>query len=705
MLANGPLTGTLAGMKISALAALGLLLPLAALAGDAVADPNLWLEDITGPKALEWVRSQNAVAKREIGSLPAFEQIRSRLLAVYNSNDRIPYVDKHGAYYYNLWLDAQHPRGLWRRTTLEEYRKKDPSWETVLDLDALSAAERENWFWHGAQFVYPGYDRALIVLSRGGGDSEVVREFDVTSKDFVGGGFALPEAKSEVSWRDRDSVYVGTDFGAGSLTDSGYPRSVRLWRRGTLLEEAPVVYEGRKGDVAVEAWVSQEPGFHREFVERLITTFSSEHFLVEAGKLVKIDVPDDALVGTFRDQILVTLRTDWTVGGKTYLSGALLAAGWDAFLKGGRDFAVLFQPRPRVALASTSSTRHHLIVNELDNVRNRLFVLTLGTDGAWTRKPMPAPEFGTVSADGVEPESDDYFLSVTDFLTPSSFYLGSADGGGRELLKQLPSFFSSEGLEVSQHEAVSRDGTRVPYFQVSRKGIPADGSNPTLMYGYGGFEVSMTPTYSAGIGASWLERGGVYVLANIRGGGEFGPAWHQAALKENRQRAYDDFIAVGEDLVGRKVTSPRRLGIMGGSNGGLLMGVMITQRPDLFGAVVCESPLLDMRRYSHLLAGASWMGEYGDPDDPAQWAYISRYSPYQNAREGVKYPRILITTSTRDDRVHPGHARKMAARLEAQHHDVLYYENIEGGHAAAANNEERAYMTALAFAFLQRELM
>ncbi len=692
-------------MKIASLVSLGLLSPLLSLAQVAGSDPNQWLEDVGGEKALDWVRAQNAVTQKALEASPDFDPIHKRLLSVYNSNERIPYVSKRGPYYYNFWRDAQHVRGLWRRTTLEEYRKKDPSWETVIDVDALAAAEKENWVWKDVQFCYPEYDRGLVFLSRGGGDAIVVREFDLKAKAFVRDGFALPEGKSEVTWRNRDSVYVGADFGAGSLTDSGYPRIVKEWRRGTPLSEARVVFEGQKGDVSSSASVDDEPGFHREFVDRVIAFFTStEHYLVQDGKLVRIEVPADAGIGTFRDKLTVTLRTDWSVGGRTYPAGALLAIPWDKFLSGGRDFAVLFHPGPRVALADVSSTLGHIIVNELDNVRNRLYVLTPAADGTWSRVPLPAPEFGTISADGVEPESDAYFLYVSDFLTPSSLFLGTIGASDRELLKQLPSFFSAEGLEVSQHEAVSRDGTHVPYFQVSRKGLAADGATPTLLYGYGGFEISMTPAYSPGIGSAWLERGGAYVLANIRGGGEFGPAWHQAAVKEKRQNAYDDFIAIAEDLIARKVTTTKHLGIMGGSNGGLLMGVMLTERPDLFGAVVCQSPLLDMRRYSHLLAGASWMGEYGDPDVPAEWAYISRYSPYQNARDGVSYPPILITTSTRDDRVHPGHARKMAAELEAQHHEVAYYENIEGGHAGAANNEERAYMNALAFTFLLKEL-
>ncbi len=690
-------------MKTLALSAFALLPLSLSMATDAP-DPYLWLEDVSGDRALSWVREQNAVAQKALESLPDFKPINDRLLAIYDSHEKIPYVAKHGEFYYNLWRDAQHSRGLWRRCTPAEYGKKDPAWEAVLDLDALAAAEKENWVWKGALVRFPDYTRCLLRLSRGGGDAVVVREFDLTTKAFVPDGFVLPEAKTDIAWRDRDSVYVGTDFGADSLTDSGYPRRVKLWKRGTPLEQASLVFEAKKEDVEAGASVSDEVGFHRELVHRGITTYTSENFLVDQGKLVRLDVPADANIDSFRDQFIVTLRTDWTVGGQTYPSGALLAIAWDKFLAGGRDFAVLFHPSLRVALAEVGYTRHYAIVNELDNVRNRLYVLAPQTDGTWSRVRLAAPEFGSISAQGVAPETDDYFMDVTDFLTPSTLYFGTIGTPERALLKQLPSFFRTDGLVVNQHEALSKDGTRVPYFEVGRKDLPAGHANPTLLYGYGGFEISMTPYYSGSIGSAWLERGGIFVLANIRGGGEFGPAWHQAALKENRQRAYEDFIAVGEDLIRRGITTTPHLGIMGGSNGGLLMGVMLTERPDLFGAVVCESPLLDMRRYSHLLAGASWMGEYGDPDLPADWAYISRYSPYQNARADVTYPPVLITTSTRDDRVHPGHARKFAAELEAQHHDVLFYENIEGGHSAGANNKEQAYMNALAYTFLLKQL-
>ena len=671
-------------------------------------DPYLWLEDVDSPKALDWVQAQNKVSQAELEAMPEYASIHDRILTILDSSARIPYVEKHGAWFYNFWRDAKQVRGVWRRTTLAEYRKADPAWETVLDLDALAEAEHENWVWKGADCLYPDDDRCLLKLSRGGGDAVVVREFDIPSKQFVADGFRLPEAKSEVTWRNRDSLYVGTDFGpdksGSTMTDSGYPRVVKEWTRGTPLSEARTVFEGEAADVAVSAIVSDESGYHREFVRRATTFYTGKTFLRLSDDLIPLAIPDDAEAGSYREWLTVQLRTDWTAGGRTWPGGALLAIRLGDFLQGRRDFQLLYTPNPRKSLVSVAATVSGLIVNELDNVRNKLYVLKL-VKGQWTRKPLPAPAFGTISVAAVDSDhSDDYFMTVTDFLTPTSLYLGTLGKAKSALLKQLPSFFDAKGLAIAQHEAVSKDGTRIPYFEVARKGVKLDGRNPTLLYGYGGFEVSLTPSYSAGLGSAWLERGGVYVLANIRGGGEFGPNWHQSAIKANRQRAYDDFAAVAEDLIARKLTSPKHLGIQGGSNGGLLMGVMLTQRPELFGAVVCQVPLLDMYRYSHLLAGASWMSEYGNPDVPAEWEWIRQYSPYQNARKEAVYPRVLFTTSTRDDRVHPGHARKMAARLEEQGHDVLYYENTEGGHGGAANNEQQARMNALAYSFLLKQL-
>ena len=674
------------------------------VSGSSSDDPYLWLEDVTSERALDWVHQQNAGSTNELESSPDFEKIRARLLAILDSKEKIPYIEKHGPHCYNFWRDDKHVRGLWRRCTLEEYKKPQPAWETVLDIDKLAQDEKENWVWKGYDPLFPKYDRCLLLLSRGGGDAVVVREFDLKSKSFVTGGFYIPEAKTETAWRDRDTLYVGTDFGPGSLTTSGYPRIIKEWKRGTPLIQAKLVFEGKAEDVAVSPAVVHDHGHTYEFMSRGVTFFTSQEFIRQGEQWLKIEKPDDAETSTFADQLLLKLRTDWHMGDKTYRGGALLATDLREFLKGSRDFAVLFEPSERKSLESMSDTKHYLLLNELENVRSRLYVLQHHR-GEWKRTALPAPDFGSVSASGVDPEeSDQYFLTTTDFLTPSSLYLGTIGKDERQRLKSLPSFFNTEGLEISQHEATSKDGTKVPYFQVARKGLVLDGNNPTLLYGYGGFEIPMLPSYNAGVGSAWLEHGGVYVLANIRGGGEFGPRWHEAARKAHRQRAYDDFIAVAEDLEARKVTSSAHLGIEGGSNGGLLMGVMFTERPDLFKAVVCQVPLLDMRRYNKLLAGASWMDEFGNPDKPEDWAYISRYSPYQNVQPGKTYPRVLFMTSTKDDRVHPGHARKMVARMKEQGHDVLYYENTEGGHAGAANNQQAAKMGALAYTFLRKEL-
>jgi prolyl oligopeptidase len=669
-------------------------------------DPRRWLEDVSGEKPLEWVRARNAECLKALGATEDFARLEARLLSILDSKERIPMVSKIGDRFYNFWRDGDHPKGVWRRTTLEEFRTPEPEWETVLDIDALAQAERENWVWHGATVLEPADRRCLVSLSRGGADADVVREFDLDTKAFVEGGFALPEAKSRVAWRDETSLFVATDFGPGSLTASGYPRTVREWRRGTPLAAAATVYEGRPEDMSVGAYRDLTPGFERDFIQRQITFWTNEFFLRRDGKLLKIEKPDDANAVAHREWLLIELRSPWTVGDRTYPAGALLAADFERFLAGDRRFHMLFEPGPRTSLVAFAGTRSHVLLTTLDNVRSRIELLAF-QDGAWRRGPLPGvPEAGTAGVSPVDDiESDDYLLVTSSPLTPSTLALGTA-GDGREpqRLKASPTFFETSGLRVEQHEAVSQDGTRIPYFQIGPQSLPADGSTPTLLYGYGGFEIPLVPGYDPVSGAAWLERGHVLVIANIRGGGEFGPAWHQAALKEKRPRAYEDFIAVAEDLISRKVTSPRHLGVKGGSNGGLLVGNMYTMRPDLFGAVVCQVPLLDMRRYHTLLAGASWMGEYGDPDQPDQWRFIRGFSPYHNVDRGRKYPPILITTSTRDDRVHPAHARKMAALLMDEGKDVLSYENIEGGHGGAADNRQRAFMDALGWTFLERHL-
>lgn len=668
-------------------------------------DPFLWLEDVGGTRALDWVKAQNAHTSKRFESQSGFASLRQDLLAVLDSPTRIPYATRQGDFYYNFWRDAAHPRGVWRRTTPESYRQPQPEWETVLDLDELAQRENENWVWKHAQCQPHAGARCLLSLSRGGGDAVVIREFDLGSKAFVPDGFMLSEGKSEVSWQSENAIFVGTYFGEGSLTDSGYPRIVKLWQRGTPLSAAKTVLGGTTSDVSASATVQEHQGRRYELVQRATSFYTNEYYLREGERLARVQTPEDAVIDFFGPQMLMRLRKDYVVaGGLTYKAGSLLAIDFAAFQSGERKFQVLFEPNANTAIESMLLTRDHLVLNTLDKVKGRLMEFSFEA-GRWISRNVEAPAFGSLEVLS-ESEADsgagnDYFLKLTDFLTPDSLFLMHAGQDKRELLKQRPAFFNAQGLEVAQYEARSKDGTMVPYFIVKPKGMKFDGRQPTLLYGYGGFEVSLTPAYSAGVGKAWLEKGGVYVLANIRGGGEFGPRWHEGALKEKRQNAYDDFIAVAQDLIARKVTTPKRLGIMGGSNGGLLMGVMLTERPDLFGAVVCQVPLLDMRRYNKLLAGASWMGEYGNPDDPAEWAYIKRYSPYHNVRKGTHYPNTLFVTSTRDDRVHPGHARKMMAKMQAGGvKNLWYYENTEGGHAGAANNQQTAHMSALAYTFL-----
>jgi prolyl oligopeptidase len=668
-------------------------------------DPYLWLEEVLAEPSLDWVRERNKESQQALKGSTNFQELQQRTLSILDSTDRIAYVAKRGEHYYNLWQDANNPRGIWRRTTLDEYKKDVPAWETVLDLDALGKAEGENWVWKGSTWLVPDRDRCLLSLSRGGADASVVREFDLPSKTFVKDGFILPESKTQAAWKDRDTLFVGTDFGPGSMTESGYPRIVKVWRRNTPLSDATTLSEGSTEDVFHYAYRDQTVGFERDFLYRGMTFYTNELFVMKDGEKIKIDKPDSANASVHRQWLLIELRDDWLVAGKEYASGSLLAIDFEAFLAGNRNLDVLFAPTERSSLASWTGTKNHLLVNVLDNVKNVVKVATHSATG-WSFASLPGlPQFGTINASPVdEEEGDHYWLTITDYLTPTSLWMGKVGSGTPTKLKSLPAFFDSSGLVVEQREATSKDGTKVPYFLVIRESASRDGKNPTLLYGYGGFEISLTPSYSATVGASWLEKGGVYVVANIRGGGEFGPRWHQAALKQNRNKCYEDFAAVARDLIDAQITSPQHLGIQGGSNGGLLMGNMTTMYPELFRSVVCQVPLLDMLRYHKLLAGASWMGEYGDPDIPKEAAWLRRYSPYHNLKKETTYPKVLFTTSTRDDRVHPGHARKMMARMMELGHDVLYYENIEGGHGGAADNKQAAFMSAIAYAFLWETL-
>ncbi|MBN8880954.1 MAG: S9 family peptidase [Salana multivorans] len=717
-------------------------------------DPYLWLEEVEGTDALAWVAERNAEATEVLATSERFLRIEAEIREVLDSADKIPGVGLAGDHLYNLWKDAEHERGLWRRTTLEDYRTDDPTWDVLLDLDELSAADGVDWVFHGAQILRTGplaYRRALVDLSRGGSDADETREFDLVTRTFVApevGGFHRPEAKGGMSWVDGDTVFVATADDAA--TTSGYPRRARLLRRGQELADATVVFEGEDTDLAVSAHHDRTEGFERDWVSRALTFWTDELFLLPDDGPEKIDVPDSAEAGAYREWLLVEPREDWTVTAglpageesRTYPAGSLLAGDLDAYRAGSRDLAVLFAPTPTTALVGATWTRHHLVVNVLDDVKNRLEVLTPPATGAegivdggaggaargrrvgpgeWQRRPFPAaPPLGTVSVASLDRAGDSLggeladglWMTSSDYLTPTTLSLvtlaaDGADAGSvvaSEPLKAGPEFFESAGLVSEQHFAVSADGTRVPYFVVRPEDLATDGGAPTLLYAYGGFEISLTPGYSGGLGRAWLNRGGVYVVANIRGGGEYGPTWHQAALKQNRPRAYEDLAAVAADLVARGITSPEHLGVQGGSNGGLLAGNMLATYPELFGAVVIQVPLLDMRRYHLLLAGASWMAEYGNPEDPAEWEFIQRFSPYHLVRRDRTYPPVLLTTSTRDDRVHPGHARKFAALLRELGHEVLSYENVEGGHGGASTNAQAAMMGALAYEFLWSRL-
>lgn len=664
-------------------------------------DKHQWLEDVGGEKSLDWVKARNQETRNKLDNDAGFLKLRNDLQVILDSKDRIPGIQKIGNAVYNFWMDAEHPRGIWRKTSLAEYRKAQPKWEVVMDLDAIAKAENENWVFKGSQCRQPEHDRCIIRLSRGGADAVTIREFDLNTKQFVKDGFALPESKMNVAWRDKNTLFIGTDFGAGSMTDSGYPRIVKEWTRGTPISTAKTIFEGQKEDISVSAARVTHRGITHEIVNRAVTFYTSEVFLMKGSKLLKLDIPEQTGYEFFGTQFIVTPNEVWTTGGKTYPQGSVLAIDFDAFLKGDRNFTVLFQPTDRVSFTGVTATKNYLMMQLLDDVKSRLVELQF-RKGKWVARNVSLPTMGAIGVAPLDDEkSDEYLISYSDYLTPSVLQLALAGSDKRELLKSAPSFFDASPYQTVQQFATSKDGTKVPYFMVARKDVKLDGNNPTLLYGYGGFQVSLTPAYSGGTGKAWLEKGGVYVVANIRGGGEYGPRWHQAALKQNRQRAYDDFAAIAEDLIRLKITSPRHLGAMGGSNGGLLAGVALTQRPDLFNAVVSQVPLLDMQRYNKLLAGASWMGEYGNPDVATEWEFIKQYSPYQNVKAEVKYPNVLFITSTRDDRVHPGHARKMAAKMVDQgHQNVWYYENIEGGHGGAANNAQRADMSAITYSFL-----
>ncbi|MFD1213841.1 prolyl oligopeptidase family protein [Arthrobacter sp. GCM10027362] len=681
-------------------------------------DEFLWLEDIHGSGPLDWVRAQNARTEAKLVD-EEFARLEAGILEVLDSEDRIPMVTKRGNWYYNFWKDRANPRGLLRRTRWESYLQDTPEWEVLLDVDALAAAEGIDWVYAGSAFLRPTgeegeYRRALLRLSPDGGDAVRIREFDVEERAFIDGGFDVPVAKSYVSWVDADTILLGTDFGPGSLTSSSYPRSSRILRRGAAPAAAEEYFEVPADHMLAYAGHDSTPGFERDVAVDMIDFFNSRTYLRRGGEWVGVDVPTDVNVDLHRNWLLLRPRTDWALGDAAFPAGSLLAADLEQFLAGGCEPTVLFSPDEHTSLQSWSWTEHYLLLNLLSDVSSR--ILVLDPAAAWAGQELAdCPPLHTVEASGVDDEDgDDYWLVATGFLTPSTLSrgtLGPSPHGAGTAVKASPSFFDASAYRVEQHFATSKDGTRVPYFQVGPRDLVYDGGNPTLLSGYGGFEISRTPAYSGTVGRTWLERrtadgrGGVYVLANIRGGGEYGPAWHRAALQANRHRAYEDFAAVAQDLIDRGVTSRERLGCSGGSNGGLLVGNMLTSYPHLFGAVSCGVPLLDMRRYTKLSAGYSWIAEYGDPDKPEHWEFLRTFSPYHLLQAGADYPETFIWTATSDDRVGPVQARKMAARMQDLGvANVWFHEALEGGHAGASDNKQAARLQALSNAFLWQAL-
>jgi prolyl oligopeptidase len=669
-------------------------------------DPFHWLEDVEGERALAWAREQNARTLGELQGDPRFARFEAEARKILEARDRIADPVPMGEKIYNFWQDDVQVRGLLRRTDWTSYLAGTPDWESVLDVDALAAKDGKPWVTGMPDCLAPEYRRCLVRLSDGGKDAAIVREFDVEAKAFVDGGFELPEAKGGIVWADHDTLLVATDWGAGTLTTSGYPYVVKRWMRGQPLAQAQELFRGIDSDVGVFPMRFRDrDGSELLLVQRAQTFFESSFHVVDGNRLVQLPLPRRAEVSDYwAGQVIVSLQEDWSVGGRTYTSGSVVSFALAALLTSGTmDVQTLYAPGPREAFQGFRGSKSVAYVLVAENVVTRAYRYAF-TRGAWRRlDAVDLPARSQVSLGAIREDDDRAFLYSEGFVTPRSLYVAEPEGASRKV-DEMPAYFEARRTVVEQYEATSKDGTRVPYFVVRPKDMEFDGSAPTLLYAYGGFQVSMTPAYSGTLGKLWLEDGGVYVLANIRGGGEFGPAWHQAGLKTKRQVIYDDFAAVAEDLIARRITSPRRLGIQGGSNGGLLMGVALVQRPELWNALVVQVPLLDMLRFDQLLAGASWVDEYGSPSVPEERAFLEQISPYRNLRSGVRYPPPFFVTSTKDDRVHPGHARKMAAKMQSMGLPFYYYENIDGGHAAAADQRERAKRVALEFTYLTRRL-
>ena len=671
------------------------------------ADPYLWLEDVHGQRAMAWVEKENARSLAVLKADPHYEPFHQAALTIVNATDRIPGPELIGSTVYNFWQDPTNVRGLWRRATPESYATATPAWETVLDLDQLSTAEKANWVWGGANCPPPTYRRCLVRLSDGGEDAQTVREFDLQTRSFVAGGFVLPRGKQSVDWLDDDTLILSRDWGPGTMTPSSYPFVVKILKRGQSLDQATEVFRGKPTDVSVDPVVLHDADGHKvTLISRGVDTFHSETYQLTSGGVARLFLPSKLdLHGLLDGRLIFTTLEDW----RGHKAGDLLAyrpeelTTDDAAADTGAGHMV-FAPTPRQSIEQVAITAHYLVAAIYDNVRGSL-VRFAPQGGGWTATKVPTEANSSVGVSAASDVNDQIYFGVEGFLAPSHLWQADVASGVQADIKDLPARFDASGDAVDQYEATSTDGTRIPYFVVHPKAMKLDGSNPTILYAYGGFQISMLPTYSASIGKIWLANGGVYVLANIRGGGEFGPKWHEAGLKTKRQAIYDDFAAVGKDLIARGITSPRRLGIQGGSNGGLLMGVEFNQHPDLWHAVDIEVPLLDMLRFEKIGAGTSWVGEYGSVSVPEERAFLESISPYQNLKAGVAYPEPFFVTATSDDRVTPVHARKMAAKMQAMGLPFLFFENTNGGHAASANQQERAERIALEYTYLARKLM
>ena len=676
-------------------------------------DPFIWLEEVEGEEALAWAAEQNALSIPRLQGDPRFAAIRDAIETVLTSDDRIPTPGLVNGQVYNFWQDDEHIRGLLRRTSLESYRSDSPQWETVIDIDSLATVENANWVYKGRTCLPGDPSRCLLRLSDGGKDAVVLREFDLENKNFIDGGFSVDEAKTNVDWIDANTLVIGTDFGPDSVTTSGYARTLRLWHRGSDINDAEQIIEVELEDMSVGITTVAENDARYSFVTRRPDFFTEQNWLVTPeGVLAEIPFPIDVNVqGVFGDKLIALMRSDWSpTEAATYPAGSLIAMDLESSISSGdaTDVSVILDPNANDeldAISAVTMTRDSIYVSALKDVSGKLLRVRSGASAeqAWSITTIEMPDNGAIRLVSADDYSDTLMVSYQSFLTPSTLYLINGDEEP-EAIKALAPQFDAEPYLVEQHFVASVDGTSIPYYIVRAADAPMDGSTPARLTAYGGFELSRTPSYMSAQSQVWLQQGGAYVLANIRGGGEYGPQWHQTALLENRQRVFDDFIAVAEDIIERGLTSPQHLGITGGSNGGLLVTAAMVQRPDLYNAIISAVPLIDMLRYHLLLAGASWTAEYGNPNIPAHYDFISEYSPYQNVRADADYPEIFLWTNPKDDRVHPGHARKMAARMLEQGHDLIYFENAEGGHGGGANLGQLAVTQAMEVVYLLQQL-